>query len=49
MTRFDYGGKTYELFPGVRVTCSILTGRRTILEYLLQPVARMQHRAFTER
>ncbi|MBK4721014.1 HlyD family type I secretion periplasmic adaptor subunit [Azospirillum sp. YIM DDC1] len=44
VTRFDYGGKTYELFPGVRVTCSILTGRRTILDYVFSPVLNgLQH------
>ncbi|MBV2262923.1 MAG: HlyD family type I secretion periplasmic adaptor subunit [Thauera sp.] len=42
-------GKPLEISTGMVAEVDILTGRRTILEYLLQPVARMQHRAFTER
>ncbi|CAO3403203.1 HlyD family type I secretion periplasmic adaptor subunit [Azospirillum palustre] len=49
VTRFDYGGKTYELFPGVRVTCSILTGRRTILDYVFSPVLNGLQHAMQER
>ena len=49
VTRFDYGGKTYELFPGVRVTCSILTGRRTILDYVFSPVLNGLQNAMQER
>lgn len=42
-------GKPLEISTGMVAEVDVLTGRRTILEYLLQPVARMQHRAFTER
>ncbi|MCG5240585.1 HlyD family type I secretion periplasmic adaptor subunit [Azospirillum doebereinerae] len=49
VTSFAYGGKTYELFPGVRVTCSILTGRRTILDYVFSPVLNGLQHAMQER
>lgn len=42
-------GKSLEIMPGMVAEVDVLTGRRTVLEYLLQPVARMQHRAFRER
>lgn len=49
VTSFAYGGKVYELFPGVRVTCSILTGRRTILDYVFSPVLNGLQHAMQER
>jgi adhesin transport system outer membrane protein len=39
----------YDLVPGVRVACSILTGRRTVLEYLLDPLIGGASTALRER
>ncbi|MBF0203158.1 MAG: HlyD family type I secretion periplasmic adaptor subunit, partial [Desulfamplus sp.] len=39
-TEQDYFGppeKPYRLFPGMLMQCSIITGRRTVLDYLLSP------------
>lgn len=34
---FERGDDTYCLYPGMRVMCSIHTGTRTVLEYILSP------------
>lgn len=34
---FERGGIEYRLYPGMQVMTSILTGQRTVLEYLLTP------------
>jgi hemolysin D len=42
----DRAGK---LIPGMTLTAEILTGQRTVLSYLTDPLVRMQHEALTER
>jgi multidrug efflux pump subunit AcrA (membrane-fusion protein) len=42
----DRAGK---LLPGMTLTAEILTGQRTVLSYLTDPLVRMQHEALTER
>ncbi len=37
------------IIPGMTVSIDVLTGRKTILEYLLKPFNRMQERALRER
>ncbi|WP_431854974.1 HlyD family type I secretion periplasmic adaptor subunit [Azospirillum sp.] len=49
VTSFERHGKTYELFPGVRVTCGIVTGQRTILDYVFSPVLGALQNAMQER
>lgn len=39
----------YKLYPGVQVRCSVLIGRRTVLEYLLSPWFAAMRYAFQER
>ncbi|MCW2249438.1 adhesin transport system membrane fusion protein [Azospirillum fermentarium] len=46
---FQYGGRRYDLYPGVRVVCSILTGQRTVLDYVLSPILSGLHRGLQER
>jgi len=46
---FQQRALRYDLVPGVRVACSILTGRRTALEYLLDPLIGGANTAFRER
>lgn len=42
---FGEGGERYELLPGVMVTAAIVTGERTVLEYIVSPF--MQNMAFS--
>ncbi|WP_207478715.1 HlyD family type I secretion periplasmic adaptor subunit [Arenibaculum pallidiluteum] len=46
---FQYGGNKYEISPGVKVVCSILTGTRTILGYVFSPLFSGFGRALQER
>jgi len=39
----------YQLVPGVQVICSIITGERTVLEYLLSPILGAADTALRER
>lgn len=47
--RFSKGGLVYKLVPGVQVTCAILTGHRSVLEYVLDPFFRAFSSAMRER
>jgi hemolysin D len=42
-------GETRALLPGMSVTAEIKTGRRTIIDYLLSPLARRESEAMHER
>ena len=46
---FQQRNLRYDLVPGVQVACSILTGRRTVLEYLLDPLIGGADTALRER
>lgn len=46
---FEQRNLRYDLVPGVQVACSILTGRRTVLEYLLEPLIGGADTALRER
>jgi len=48
-TYFKYNEQKYSLTPGVEVSASILTGERTIAEYLLNPLINISNKAFRER
>jgi adhesin transport system membrane fusion protein len=45
----QHGGKRLPVIPGMTASVDVLTGKRTVLEYLLKPVNRARDRAFTER
>ena len=47
--RFERGAARYQLVPGVQVTCSILTGTRSVIEYILDPFLRSVQTALRER
>lgn len=34
---FEKGGRSYQLYPGMRLLVGIKTGERTVMEYLLHP------------
>lgn len=46
---FERGRARYQLVPGVQVTCSIQTGKRTVMQYLLEPFMRSALMALRER
>ncbi|MBF0163715.1 MAG: HlyD family type I secretion periplasmic adaptor subunit [Magnetococcales bacterium] len=46
---FSSRGQTYQLVPGMLLQVSILTGHRSILEYLFSPLFNAMHAALGER
>ena len=46
---FNSKGKEYPLLPGIQVTCSIRTGERSVLEYLIGPFMSIPSTALHER
>lgn len=46
---FENAGERYALFPGMQVAASILTGERTVLNYILDPLLYRMGGAFQER
>ena len=46
---FEKGGERYALFPGMQVVTSILTGERTVMDYILDPLRYRMSNAFQER
>ena len=47
-TILDADGVAVEIIPGMVTEVDILTGRKTVLEYLMRPVIRVKDRAFRE-
>ncbi|MBT3360549.1 MAG: HlyD family type I secretion periplasmic adaptor subunit [Rhodospirillales bacterium] len=48
-TYFERGPVRYQLYPGMQIMASILTGERTVLEYLLTPFLYAMDSALEER
>ncbi|MBF0296146.1 MAG: HlyD family type I secretion periplasmic adaptor subunit [Magnetococcales bacterium] len=46
---FQKGRMQYRLFPGMIVRCGILTGQRTVIEYIFYPLQKFFDPALTER
>lgn len=46
---FESGGQRYQLVPGVQVMCSIVTGSRSVLEYIVSPFIGSFSTALQER
>ncbi len=44
----DAGGAAVEIIPGMTTEVDILTGRKTVMEYLMRPVVRIKERALRE-
>lgn len=42
-------GQSLPIIPGMTATVDVLTGRKSVLHYLLRPIARAQERALRER
>lgn len=45
----ERGGKSYAIIPGMICTVEIMTGRKTILQYLLKPINKARNEALRER
>jgi membrane fusion protein, adhesin transport system len=45
----SHNGKNYAIIPGMVCTAEILTGRKSILDYLLKPINRARQEALRER
>jgi adhesin transport system membrane fusion protein len=47
--RSSVGEKQLPIIPGMVAEVHILTGKRTVMQYLLKPILRAKENAFTER
>ncbi|WP_084587737.1 HlyD family type I secretion periplasmic adaptor subunit [Devosia riboflavina] len=45
----EYRGRELPVLPGMVTTVDILTGKRTVLQYLLKPINKVRQEAFSER
>lgn len=45
----EHKGKRLPILPGMVASVDILTGKRTVLDYLLKPIRRVRHEALRER
>lgn len=45
----EYEGRKLPIIPGMNASVDILTGKKTILDYLLNPLRKVRDRAFSER
>ncbi len=48
-TGISYRGESLPIIPGMTATADILTGRKTILDYILKPILKAQQNALRER
>ena len=46
---FNRNGKTYPISPGMVASVDILTGEKTVMDYLLKPILKVQENALRER
>jgi adhesin transport system membrane fusion protein len=42
-------GQEYPIIPGMSASVDILTGKRTVMDYMLKPILKARQRAMTER
>ena len=45
----EHNGRTLQIMPGMTATVDVLTGKKTVLYYLLKPVLKARERAMRER
>jgi adhesin transport system membrane fusion protein len=48
-SHIDYAGQQMDIIPGMMATVDILTGRKTVLTYLLKPLIKASQEALRER
>jgi adhesin transport system membrane fusion protein len=42
-------GHRYDIIPGMAASVDILTGKKTVMSYILKPIIKARQRAMTER
>ena len=47
-TLYEDDGSAIEILPGMVASIDVLAGKRTIFDYLWQPMAKVKERAFTD-
>ena len=47
--KLNYNGKSFPILPGMMAQVDILTGKKSILEYLLKPILKIKNNALIER
>jgi len=45
----EHYGKDYSIMPGMVASAEIMTGQKTVLDYLLKPINKARSEALTER
>lgn len=45
----EYDGERLPIIPGMQVTADIITGRKTVFQYLIKPFVKARQKALTER
>ena len=45
----DKAGETLPIIPGMTTQVDILTGQKTVMDYLMKPILRIRDEAFRER
>jgi len=45
----EHHGQTLPILPGMMATADILTGKKTVLDYVLKPILKAKHSALRER
>ncbi len=48
-TYIEHNGEKLQIIPGMQVTADILTGEKTVLEYIMKPILRAKQNALKER
>jgi len=46
---FEHNGKKMKIIPGMTVSVDILTGKKTVMDYILKPIIKAKQYAFTQR
>jgi adhesin transport system membrane fusion protein len=46
---FEHNGKKMKIIPGMTVNVDILTGKKTVMDYILKPIIKAKQYTFTER
>jgi membrane fusion protein, adhesin transport system len=45
----EHGGKRLQIIPGMTVSADIVTGEKSVLDYILKPIVKTKQHMFTER
>ncbi len=45
----EYDGERLPIIPGMQVTADVITGRKTVFQYLIKPFVKARQKALTER